>query len=210
MSAKPDCVLLTVVRCGDTAWDAEGRLRGRNNLPLTDEGRATVQRDAARLAGRKLATVHHPPDDAAAETARIVAAAVGARCRELDDLADADLGVLVGMHQQEFAERFAKRFKQWQEDPILLAPPEGESIAAARARVFGALARLLHRSRYDETAVVLHPLGLGLLRCWLAGRPSSDLWAVAKACPGIERYALGAEALERLEEVSADPGPFPT
>jgi probable phosphoglycerate mutase len=210
VSAKPESVILTVVRCGDTAWDAEGRLRGRNNLPLSEEGRGAVRRDAAALAGRKFAAVHHPPDDAAAETARIVAEVTGARCREVDDLADADLGVLVGMQEQEFAERFAKRFKQWQEDPVLLAPPEGESIAAARARIFEALARLLRRSRYDETAVVLHPLGLGLLRCWLAGRPSSDLRAVAAACPRVERYALGAELLDRLGEVTGDPGPFPT
>ena len=166
-------MVLNVIRCGETTWNAEGRLHGRSDLPLSISGRTSVSADAASIEGGRTSTVYHPPDDAAAETAQIVARRVGAKTKSVDELADPDLGVLEGMSEQAFAERFPKRYKQWQEDPLSLSPPEGEDVAEARARVLKAAARLLRRARNQEVGVVLHPLGLGFLRCWLAELVSS-------------------------------------
>ena len=202
MAVKRKSIVLTLIRCGETTWDAEGRLHGRSDLPLSIDGRAAVCEDVAKLADRGMSTVYHPPDDAAVETAQIVAGAVGAKTKSMVELAEADLGVLDGMSVQAFAERFPKRYKQWQDDPLSLAPPEGEGLADARARLFGAFDRLLRRSRSNEVGVVLHPLGLGLLRCWLADRPPTDLWEMVRHRPRIERYLLAAEMAQLLAEAA--------
>ncbi len=202
MAAKRKSIILTIIRCGSTPWDAEGRLRGRSDLPLSIDGRAAVSEDLSVLSGRSLTTVFHPSDDAASETAQIAARIAGAKLKSLDDLADADLGVLDGMTERDFADRFPKRFKQWQEDPLSLSPPEGEDLADARARLFAAIGRLLRRSRSDEVAVVLPPLGLGFLRCWLADRPPSELWAMLRDRRRVEHYRLAPQMVDWLIEAA--------
>ncbi len=199
---KRKSIGLTLIQCGATPRDAEGRLHGRCDLPLSIDGRAEITRDVAELACRRLGIVHHPPDDAAAETALIAARVVGAKTKSVADLADADLGVLDGMTKREFAERFPKRYKQWEEDPLSLSAPEGEDLAEARARVLAACGRLLRRPRGEEVAVVLHAMGLGFLRCWLAERPASDVWAVLQDRPKVERYVLAPEMAGWLSEAA--------
>jgi broad specificity phosphatase PhoE len=200
LASKRKSIVLTLVRCGENTWNAEGRLHGRSDLPLSIAGRTAVTSDVSVLAGRRLATVCHPPDDAAAETAQIVAGAVRARTKSVADLNEASLGVLEGMTTQVFADRFPKRYKQWQDDPLSLSPPDGEDLADARARLFGAVGRMLRRSRSDEVALVLHPLSLGFLRCWLSERPPTDVWTLVRDRPRIERYLVALEMAGWLVE----------
>ncbi len=202
MASKRKTITLALIRCGETTWDVEGRLHGCSDLPLSIDGRTAVSADVASLDGKRLGTIYHPPDDAAIETAQIVADSVGSKAKAVAELADPDLGVLEGLTVKDFADRFSKRYKQWQEDPLTLAPPEGEPLADARARLFAAISRLARRSRHDEIGIVLHPVGLGLLRCWLADRPSADLWSLVRTRPRIERYLLAADMVRELAEVA--------
>ena len=203
MAAKRKSILLTLIRSGETTWDAEGRLHGRSELPLSIDGRTSVTSDVTALDRRAISIVHHPPDEAAAETAQLAATVVKAKTKSDSALADPDLGVLEGITDQDFAERFAKRYKQWQDDPLSLSPPEGEDLSEARARIFTSIAKMIRRARADEVAVVLHALGLGLLRCWLADRPPADLWAMVKDRPRVERYAMSIEMADALDEVAS-------
>ena len=139
---------------------------------------------------------------AAIETAQIAAAAAGGKAKAVAELGDPDLGVLEGLTSQEFSDRFSKRYKQWQEDPLSLTPPEGEPLVDARARLFGAISRLARRARQKEIGIVLHPVALGLLRCWLAERPAADLWSMLRTRPRIERYLLATELVTELEEAA--------
>ena len=202
MALKRTSIVLCLIRGGETAWDGDGRVHGSTDLPLSDAGLDAVTADAARLKGVRFSTVHHPPDEAGGQTAELFARAAGAKAKPVDELADPDLGLLEGLLRQDFAERYPKRYRQWQDDPLTLSPPEGEEIAEARARIFAALARVLRRSRSEEVAVVLHSLGLGLLRSWLADRPAGDLWAMLRGRDRVERYALTGEMIEWLEDAT--------
>ncbi len=202
MASKLKPIVLRVIRCGETTWDFEGRLHGRSDLPLSIDGRTSVTSDVASSPPRGMTAVFHPSDDAAIETAQIVADAAAGKPKVVADLADPDLGVLEGMSAQDFADRFPKRFKQWQEDPLSLTPPEGEQLVDARGRLFAAISRLAKRARSEEIGVVLHPVALGLLRCWLADRPAADLWAMVRTRPRIERYLLAGEIVSELAEAA--------
>lgn len=202
MAVKRKTIVLTLIRSGETTWDTEGRLHGRSDLPLSIDGRAAVSRDVQLLSRTRLSTVHHPPDDAATETAQILAKVVGARTKLVAGLTAGNLGVLEGMSVQAFAERYPKRYKQWEDDPLSLSPPDGEDLADVRARLFAAVGRLLRRTRSDEVAVVLHPLSLGFLRCWLAERPPTDVWSMVRGRPRIERYLVAMEMLSWLDEAA--------
>jgi broad specificity phosphatase PhoE len=209
--ARRTSIMLCLIRCGATTWDAAGRVHGSTDLPLSDAGRTAIAAQLHRLGPVKVSIVHHPNDEAAAETARMCAAAIGSavKTREAPELADPNLGLLEGLTQEEFAERFRSRHKQWRDDPMSLSPPEGEEMPAAAERIFRAVARILHRSRGEEVALVVHDLGWAMLRCWLADRSLEDLRDMADAAGMlIERYALPLDAIDALAEaVAAPPSP---
>lgn len=199
---KRSSVMLTLIRCGQTQWEQEGRLHGRTDLPLSDAGRASVAADAERLAHAP-SVILHPSDEAATETARIVAATATsgkAKTRAVDELAEPDLGLLEGLLERQFIERYGKRRKQWQDEPLSMVPPEGEPFADARARLFTALAKSLKRTRAGEVAVVLHPIALGLLRCWLADRPPAEMWNLLATRDRVERYVLPLAMVDALRD----------
>ncbi|MCH8210238.1 MAG: histidine phosphatase family protein [Planctomycetes bacterium] len=202
MSAKRQDILLDLIRCGETTWEAEARLHGATDLPLSPEGRASVCAAIVTLAPKRFAVVFHPPDEAATDSAHIVAEAVGAKTKAVAELAEPDLGLIDGLTEKDFAERFPKRHKQWKEDPLSLVPPEGEAFGDAQARTFRACAKILRRSRGDRTAIVLRPLALGFVRCWLADRPAGDVWASLANRPQIEQYLVAQELVESLEQAA--------
>lgn len=186
----PQSTMLCLIRCGDTDWDREGRILGATDLPLSAPGRAIIADACARQLPVKLAMVYHGGDEAAAETASVAARAAGTRTRAEVDLHDPDLGVLEGLTRKDFTDRFHSRYRQWNDDPLSLTPPEGEPVIEARSRLLGAIGRLARRGRGAEIGVVLHTFGLALVRAWLAGVPSQSVWSMVTERPTVERYPL--------------------
>ena len=82
MGAKRQDILLGLIRCGETTWEAERRMAGSTDLPLSEPGRELVVADIDRLRGAELASIYHGPDAAAASTASLLAAPIGADSRE--------------------------------------------------------------------------------------------------------------------------------
>lgn len=192
-------MMLCLIQCGQTTWGAQGRMHGSTDLPLSDEGRASLNANLHLLEGCKASTVHHPADEAAAQSAHLCAQRIKARTREVAALADPSLGLLEGMTLEQFAERFPSRQKQWEDDLACFAAPEGESMHAAAARVFTALAQILKRARSEEVAVVLHNHALGMVRCWLDNRPLAELRGCLQNAAMIERRELPADAIVSLK-----------
>lgn len=201
--AKRTSITLTLIRCGETTWDALGRVHGATDLPLSDAGRLAVHASLPQASTCKATIVHHPADEAATETAAIVSQAIGAKPREAPELADPNLGLLEGLTEEEFAERFRSRHKQWRDDPATLSPPEGEEMAEAVGRLFRGVAKIIKRSRGDEVAIVVHDLGLAMLRCWLSNRPLSEMREMLDPEPRIERYLVLVTQADELEHAPA-------
>jgi broad specificity phosphatase PhoE len=191
--------MLCLIQCGESAWEAENRLHGATDLPLSEAGRTAVSEDARRLRCDHVALVHHPPDEAATDTAHILARQLGVRTRAVAELTEPNLGLLEGLTEDQFEERFPTRHHQWLDDPASFQAPDGDSLAEIANRIRGAVAHILKRSRSPESIVVLHPLSLGMMRCWLADRPLSDLREMLAGRTRIERYALTREMLQDLE-----------
>jgi probable phosphoglycerate mutase len=191
-------MVLHLIRCGETTWESERRLAGSTDLPLSESGREAVLASIEQLNGVGVGSIHHAPDEASTTTAQLLAGPIGARTRANAALSDPDLGLLAGLSEQEFSERFPKRFREWQDDPLSLAPREGEPIVDARARIFAAVGKILRRSRREEVGIVMHPLGLGLLQCWFADEPAATLRTMLRDRQRIERYLVADAVIERL------------
>lgn len=197
-------IVLCLIQCGATLWDAERRVHGSTDLPLSEVGRRAIIDELPRLASVRAAVVHHANDEAATDTANLCAERMHADTKVDDQLADPNLGLLEGLSQRDFEDRFPSRHRQWEDHLMTLAPPEGEPLPHAARRLFRTVSRILKRSRGEEAAIVMHDIGAGLLRAWLADRPLVDLWPLARNRPHVERYVVPKSMLPALERAADD------
>jgi probable phosphoglycerate mutase len=199
MASKRGSVVLCLVRSGETAWEAEGRVHGMTDLPMSEAGRSAVAASLDRALIGSMSAVHHAPDEASTETARMLSSRTRARLRSVKELIDPDMGLLEGLAAADFEERYPSRQRQFEADVLTLEPPEGEPIVKARARILGAVHKVMRRSRSGEVGIVLGDYGVGFVRTWLANLPASQLRDLQTARPHVERYLIPLALLDDLE-----------
>jgi broad specificity phosphatase PhoE len=89
------------------------------------------------------------------------------------------MGLWQGLTRDEVRRRFPSVVAQWDDDPLSLQPPEGESIPAAAERFDRALRKILRRRRGQTAALVLRPIAFqitrGLLRNETLARVATHL-----------------------------------
>jgi broad specificity phosphatase PhoE len=184
---------LVVLRAGSTDFDLQGRIRGTLDLPLCAAGLAEAQAAAASLAGAPPAAIYAAPDACSLDTARLVARACGLRARRLDDLANLDQGLWQGMLVDDIRLKQPRLYRQWQDNPWAISPPEGEQLEDACGRVEGALERMLRRHPSGRIAVVV-PAPLDQIVRWLtAGESIGDLWGRGPAESAVTDIPLAAQ-----------------
>jgi broad specificity phosphatase PhoE len=151
-------VSLWLARHGETAENAEGRILGRRDPPLSPAGVAQAEGLAGRLRDVGIVAVWASPLRRARETAEVVARVLGVEPVVLGELVESDRGDWEGRRVAELAD----------ESPDLHAAfiagdPGGESLAAQRARTRSALAAV--RAGPLPALVVAHA---GTIRAALA------------------------------------------
>ncbi|MGN7134733.1 bifunctional RNase H/acid phosphatase [Rhodococcoides corynebacterioides] len=145
---------LILLRHGQTPLSVEKRYSGRGNPDLTDIGRAQAAAAAERVARLgPIDAIVSSPLARARDTAEAVAARVGVSVRMLDDLTETDFGTWEGLTFAEVSARDGDAHRRWMGDTSI-APPEGESFDAVRARVERALATV-RREHAGQTVVVV-------------------------------------------------------
>jgi len=159
---------LIVLREGLTRWEVERRLRGRVDVPLTPEGEAEAKGSAPAVAALTPVAIYHGPDQAGCQTADLVRGEMDVPVRELDDLAEMDLGLWQGLLAEEVKQRHPRVYRQWLEEPERVAAPEGETVAEGKERVEKLLRVVSARHPQDTVVLVVPPL-LGALLRWALG-----------------------------------------
>lgn len=170
-------------------------------MPLGRTGLAAAHDRARVVKGHAISAVLCGPDDASRTTAEILANATGATVKVQDALAEVSLGLWEGLKATELEDRCPTTYRQWRSDPADVRAPNGESLEAARDRMIEVYRKAVPKLAVaNETVVVaLRPMALGLTRCWLEGRPTSELWDLATEGAGVERLTLDCDRLrERL------------
>lgn len=94
---------LYILRHGETTWNAENRMQGALNSPLTERGKRDAARQGAILAGRDLAgfTFLSSPQGRAFQTAGIALAGIADRIRTDDRLCEIGVGDWSGRLRDE-------------------------------------------------------------------------------------------------------------
>ena len=160
---------LLLVRHGETDWNREGRFQGRSDQPMNDTGRAQSRALAARLRTEMsgaIDAIYASPLLRAAETAQILAEAVGRAPTHVDDLRERDVGNWGGLTYDEIKARFPDDWARAATGHDV-AFGGGETMAQVQARIVAALDGIAARHPGGAVLVVSHGLALKTLVCRL-------------------------------------------
>jgi len=196
---------LLLVRHGATAHSAEHRFSGRNELPLDDAG----QRQAGALAERLarlggITAVVSSPLLRSVQTADAIAARLGVDVQTVDGFAEIDFGAFEGLTAAEAAARYPTEFAAWQGAPDV-APPDGESFAAATSRLRRAREYLLAAHPEQTVVMVTHvtPIKI-LIRLALDAAPDAlfRMHLDVASLSTIDYFADGSSSLRLFNDTS--------
>jgi probable phosphoglycerate mutase len=151
---------LLLIRHGETAWNAEHRVQGHLDIPLSTTG----IRQSAQLADRLAGGGGHEPIDAiiasdlarAWLTAQPLAQRLGQTLIAEPRLRERHFGCFEGHTVEQIAAMWPAQFAAWRARDPAWAMPEGESGTAFIARVFDALQDIVRTYRGRTVALVTH------------------------------------------------------
>jgi 2,3-bisphosphoglycerate-dependent phosphoglycerate mutase len=130
---------LLLVRHGETDWNAEGRLQGHTDRPLSDFGRRQARQLAEVLKGEELEAIYSSDLARARETAEIVGERLGLPVELDPDPREKDWGTWEGLTSVE-------------RDRVEFV---GESTEAHRERILGALRQISERHPGEARILVV-------------------------------------------------------
>ncbi|XP_028760476.1 phosphoglycerate mutase-like protein 4 [Neltuma alba] len=170
-SDHPDYAEVVVIRHGETAWNADGRLQGHLDVELNEVGRAQATAVAERLSKElKVSVVYSSDLQRAYETAQIIATKCGGLEVVKDpDLRERHLGDLQGIPRHEASKINPAACKA--KDCGQEIPGGGESVDQLSKRCTSALQRIGKKHLGERVAVVTHG---GVIRS-LCMRVNTDL-----------------------------------
>jgi probable phosphoglycerate mutase len=148
-------MILYCIRHGESTYNAEGRIQGQHDPPLSDLGRRQAERLAAAFAGQRIAAVYSSPLARAMETARPVAAALELKVGIVDDLKELNAGIFQGRCWAELADLHPAEAYRWSSQDPDFQIPEGESRRALMVRGKSALEGI-RRGGEERVVVVTH------------------------------------------------------
>ena len=176
---------IILCRHGQTDWNVHGRYQGRTDVPLNERGRQQARELAETLSDQTIHVVYSSTLERAYDTALEIARPRGLEVRRDPRLDEIDQGLWEGMRHDEIMLHHPEKLAAWQDHPIDLRLPEGETLEEVRLRVRAALddMMLLHQgmvicivAHSVSMAVVKHELQNLTLRQALATLPKNASW----------------------------------
>lgn len=148
--------VLHVFRHGAVAAPWPGRVYGRLDVPLSEEGLEQAAWGAMSLAGVELRAVVSSGLPRAEETARRLRASRGLERQDHPGLLEIDRGAWAGLGPEEIEARTPGAFTAWKRSGGVLAPPGGETLQAMAERVVPVLLELAEQNQGTRVAVAAH------------------------------------------------------
>lgn len=183
---------IILIRPGSTDFDDQGRITGTLDVPLNDCGADQVARTISELADHQIQAIYTSPCQACQQTAAALGEELDLKCKPLDGLKNLDHGLWHGKMIVEVKQKQPKVYRQWQEHPETVCPPEGESLTSARERGKAVLAKLSKKHKDGVIAVVVSEPFASLFRSLLNHAELGDLWKAECQCGGWEQFEVQA------------------
>jgi broad specificity phosphatase PhoE len=179
---------ILLIRPGTTEYDQQGRVQGTLDIPLCEDGRQEVETLVVEVKDQPIAAIYTSPLQSAQQTAEVIGEALDVKVKTLDNLQNLDHGLWQGMLVSEVKTKQPKVYRQWQEQPETVCPPQGETLSSAKQRVHAVLAKLLKKHKADGLFALVAPEPLAsVVRHVLRHDDWGDLW---QCCAGQAKWEL--------------------
>ncbi len=166
-------MLLYCVRHGQSLYNAEGRVQGQSDVPLSDFGRRQSEATARALADRGIEALYSSPLRRAMQTAEVVAARLGLEIRTDPRLREVDAGIFQDKLRTELAERYPEELARWTSGDPDFTISGGESRRALARRGCAAL-EAIRGAGHGRAAVVSHGRLMTVTLEAMAGLPKGQ------------------------------------
>lgn len=157
-----------LVRPGQTDFDVQHRLQGAIDLPLTEQGNQEVNALVDEVRNSRIDRIYSSPSEPALSTAKRIADQLALPLKVLKTLENVDLGLWQGLCVKEVRSKQPRVFKQWEDSPSTVCPPQGEDGKEACERVAEALRKPLKKG--GSFAIVAPEPLASLIQCHIEGR----------------------------------------
>lgn len=206
-------VRFVLIRPGSTEFDEQGRIQGTLDIPLSPRGTADAIRLAEELKGQDLKVLYAAPCQAAWQTATAIGKSLGLKVKQLEKLHNVDQGLWQGMLIEDVKHKQPKVYRQWQEHPENVCPPEGEMLGQVVDRIQATVGKLLKKHRDISVGLVLpEPLASIVYGC-LSHTEVGDLWKGCESCGTWEAVNVEGQGMSyrgvavRTDQVEASTTP---
>ncbi len=167
---------IVLIRPGSTDFVEEGRVQGTLDMPLNKHGAEEVARVTNELQQLGITTLYCSECEPAAQTAEALALGLGIKLKKLDGMQNLNHGLWQGMLVEEIKRKQPKVYRQWQDEPERIIPPEGETLADAQKRAKRVVKKLLRKHRDGHIGLVVPEPLASVVRSLLCDCELGDLW----------------------------------
>lgn len=174
---------LYAARHGETAWNAEYRVCGRTDLPLTERGMEQAKRLAEQVRGKRIDLIIASPMQRAMQTAQPAAKVLGLPILADDRLMEQNYGVFEGVPRNDPAFLANKR-------QFAVRYPGGESMMDLAARVYAALEDIRERYPGRIVLIVCHGAVCRTIRSFFVNMTNEEYFSYSPENAALAEYEL--------------------
>jgi len=153
---------LCLVRHGETAWNAEGRVQGQLDIPLSPVGLGQAKAVASALKGESFDAVYSSDLVRVRQTAQPTAEQLKKNVLLDERLRERHYGVFQSITYSEAKERFPQDYARFRAKDLDFDFETGESLRAFNARSLAAIDELVKKNPGRKLLVFTHG---GVLEC---------------------------------------------
>ena len=181
---------IILCRHGQTDWNVHGRYQGRTDVPLNEQGRQQARDLARQLAKQPIHAVYSSTLERAYDTALEIARTRGLEVHRDPRLDEINQGLWEGMRYDEIMVHHPEKLAAWQNHPIDLRLPEGETLEEVRLRVRSALDDMMVLHQGQVVCVVAHSVSMAVVKHELQGLTLRQALASLPANASFERISV--------------------
>jgi probable phosphoglycerate mutase len=147
---------LVLVRHGETAWNAEGRVQGQTDVPLNEVGWAQAHALVPVLSAERFGAIYSSDLLRVRETAQPTARALGLEPRLDAGLRERHYGIFETLTYVECRERFPVEFERFRQKELEFDFGSGESLRTFYERALATIGAIVARHAGEAVLVFTH------------------------------------------------------